>query len=638
MASSMARRLALVVATVAAAMLVAVPAAQARTIYTLTGHGWGHGIGLSQYGALGYAQHGWAYDAILAHYYTGTTLSALPGSVQMRIQLASGRSSVLHFGSLEDHGRRRGRQHYEDPAIGLLPRRAGNVGPPARRRRGHQRAGRQASDGPGPARAPRRRFGSTAPSASAGRMTTGTARLRVIRSGSSLMLVDVVPLEYYLRGVVPSEMPSSWLAAGAPRAGRRRSLVRRRDTPPVVALRRLRRHAQPGLRPDRARGGRLRRPPSPHRAPGAVVLGQRRRRVLLVVVRGLDGLRAGRLGQRRRAVPRPVRDRYDGAQGSNPNHDLDAACAHAARAGARARGRGKVRSVDLTVDGPSQRVTHATFHRAMPTTASTQARGAELALGLRSNYFRIVGAALAAPARSIAGSPFPLTGRVWPLPHHRVSLLVHDGPGSRGRRPTPGSRSTPRASSRRASTRSRTGCTALALPAGAVSPRQKIAVGPELTLVRSGKAFRATIYPILSGREAHAPEAPARRLEGGRHATVGAKGHARFAVHGHRRAVARLLRRRRRSTPPATRPCSPRRSSGRDRLPGMPAFAIRRVDGKLRIRAAGCCNPASYRRSTSGPTWSRCSPRAAGSSTARATSCTSSTGADGPARSISDSE
>ena len=28
----------------------------------------------------------------------------------------------------------------------------------------------------------------------------------------------------------------------------------------------------------------------------------------------------------------------------------------------------------------------------------------------------------------------------------------------------------------------------------------------------------------------------------------------------------------------------------------MPAFAIRRVNGKFRIRAAGCCNPASYRR------------------------------------------
>jgi hypothetical protein len=28
----------------------------------------------------------------------------------------------------------------------------------------------------------------------------------------------------------------------------------------------------------------------------------------------------------------------------------------------------------------------------------------------------------------------------------------------------------------------------------------------------------------------------------------------------------------------------------------VPAFTIRRVDGKLRIRAAGCCNPAGHRR------------------------------------------
>src|SRR4029079_2073128 len=96
---SMARRLALFAATVAAALAAASPAPQARTVYTLTGHGWGHGIGLSQYGALGYAQHGWAYDTILAHYYTGTTLSALPNPVRMRIQLASGRSSYAIGGS-----------------------------------------------------------------------------------------------------------------------------------------------------------------------------------------------------------------------------------------------------------------------------------------------------------------------------------------------------------------------------------------------------------------------------------------------------------------------------------------------------------------------------------------------------------
>jgi hypothetical protein len=28
----------------------------------------------------------------------------------------------------------------------------------------------------------------------------------------------------------------------------------------------------------------------------------------------------------------------------------------------------------------------------------------------------------------------------------------------------------------------------------------------------------------------------------------------------------------------------------------MPAFAIRRVDGKLRLRALGCCTAASHRR------------------------------------------
>src|SRR5690349_20892157 len=93
----MTRRFAACVAATAALLLPA--SAQAATVFTLTGHGWGHGIGLSQYGALGYAQHRWAYDAILAHYYTGTTLSALPHAVQMRIQLASGRSSYAVSGA-----------------------------------------------------------------------------------------------------------------------------------------------------------------------------------------------------------------------------------------------------------------------------------------------------------------------------------------------------------------------------------------------------------------------------------------------------------------------------------------------------------------------------------------------------------
>ena len=72
----------------------------------------------------------------------------------------------------------------------------------------------------------------------------------------------------------------------------------------------------------------------------------------------------------------------------------------------------------------------------------------------------------------------------------------------------------------------------LGLPAGAVSPRQKIAVGPELTLVRSGKAFRATIYPILSGAKLTLQRHRAGGWKAVAHATVGSGGHARFAVSG----------------------------------------------------------------------------------------------------------
>jgi stage II sporulation protein D len=41
------------------------------------GRGWGHGAGLSQFGAKGMADRGYAYREILAHYYPGTALSSL---------------------------------------------------------------------------------------------------------------------------------------------------------------------------------------------------------------------------------------------------------------------------------------------------------------------------------------------------------------------------------------------------------------------------------------------------------------------------------------------------------------------------------------------------------------------------------
>ena len=40
-----------------AVLATAAPGA-GQTLFTLVGHGWGHGIGMSQYGSLGYAMHG----------------------------------------------------------------------------------------------------------------------------------------------------------------------------------------------------------------------------------------------------------------------------------------------------------------------------------------------------------------------------------------------------------------------------------------------------------------------------------------------------------------------------------------------------------------------------------------------------
>jgi stage II sporulation protein D len=49
--------------------------------WLFSGRGWGHGVGLCQVGAYGMAVRGHSYRDILAHYYTGTRLGALPADV-----------------------------------------------------------------------------------------------------------------------------------------------------------------------------------------------------------------------------------------------------------------------------------------------------------------------------------------------------------------------------------------------------------------------------------------------------------------------------------------------------------------------------------------------------------------------------
>lgn len=53
----------------------------------IDGAGDGHGVGMSQEGALGYAQHGYSYEQILAHYYTGTALGQAPAKTVVKVLL-----------------------------------------------------------------------------------------------------------------------------------------------------------------------------------------------------------------------------------------------------------------------------------------------------------------------------------------------------------------------------------------------------------------------------------------------------------------------------------------------------------------------------------------------------------------------
>ncbi|MDE3069293.1 MAG: SpoIID/LytB domain-containing protein [Acidobacteriota bacterium] len=64
----------------------AASASGARSL-VIQGGGDGHGVGMSQQGALGYAEHGWSYAAILAHYYSGTALGRVARGRKVRVLL-----------------------------------------------------------------------------------------------------------------------------------------------------------------------------------------------------------------------------------------------------------------------------------------------------------------------------------------------------------------------------------------------------------------------------------------------------------------------------------------------------------------------------------------------------------------------
>jgi stage II sporulation protein D len=64
-----------------------------EAVFAVSGRGWGHGVGMSQYGALGQAKEGRTYDEILAYYYSGTQLGRA-GTKEVRVLLTEGRRAI----------------------------------------------------------------------------------------------------------------------------------------------------------------------------------------------------------------------------------------------------------------------------------------------------------------------------------------------------------------------------------------------------------------------------------------------------------------------------------------------------------------------------------------------------------------
>ena len=62
------------------------PLAGAST-WVLRGSGWGHGLGMSQYGAMEMAKDGWSAARILRYYYTGTTYDAVADTQTLRVNI-----------------------------------------------------------------------------------------------------------------------------------------------------------------------------------------------------------------------------------------------------------------------------------------------------------------------------------------------------------------------------------------------------------------------------------------------------------------------------------------------------------------------------------------------------------------------
>jgi stage II sporulation protein D len=187
----MPRTLRVLLLVLTASAVLAAPA-NAASRFTIRGAGFGHGVGMSQYGAYGFAKHGYGYADILAHYYTGTALGAADPGESVRVLLRSGGTSATFSGATQAGARQLAASKTYVASRGV----SGQV---SLRTAAGKRVGT---------------FTSPLQVAGAAVRLSGTGTYRgalEFRSGAfGLSTINVVGLEDYVRGVVSRESPASW--------------------------------------------------------------------------------------------------------------------------------------------------------------------------------------------------------------------------------------------------------------------------------------------------------------------------------------------------------------------------------------------------------------------------------------------
>jgi stage II sporulation protein D len=185
----MPRGIRLLLAVLACAL--AIPAAASAKVWVVKGAGFGHGVGLSQYGAYGYAKHGFKYDQIVTHYYTGTTIGTAADK-SVRVLLRDSVGSVTFRGANSACG------VTIKPGKSYVAKRKGR-GVALRTKKGTRVAQCGAA-----------MTATGAPAVVIAGKGTYHGSLEARASGGGVDAINVLGIEDYLRGVVPRESPSSW--------------------------------------------------------------------------------------------------------------------------------------------------------------------------------------------------------------------------------------------------------------------------------------------------------------------------------------------------------------------------------------------------------------------------------------------